>query len=271
MRGPGLRAQTIHELPWRNGVKENAGLAHRFWARFGPMRADAVLTATEHTARQLGRPLAREGGKVHVVPWGVSDAFQDEPAPGTVDEVVLARYRLAEGPLGVCVGAVREKKNLAAVLHGLARLHERGGPKLTLVITGPDTRDLRRDLGLASQLGLARWISTPGEVEEQDLPALLRLAAVVPVLSRSEGFGLPALEALACGTPPLVPRASAQAEVAGERGIAVDPDDPDSVADGLLQAIETREELRYVLAERAREFTWERTAASIAAVWKSLA
>ena len=75
----------------------------------------------------------------------------------------------------------------------------------------------------------------------------------------------------ACGTPVLVPPDSAQAEVAGEAGIVVDPEDADSVADGLTRAIETREELRYVLPERAREFTWERTARGVAEVWRGLA
>ncbi|MCP3918310.1 MAG: glycosyltransferase family 4 protein [bacterium] len=269
-RGPGLRVQTIHELPWKHGVAENADWRHKLWARFGPRRADAVITATEYTAREIGRPLAREGGRVHVVGWGVDERFAEEPPLGTVDEVVLTRYRLPEGPFALCPGAVRAKKNLAAVLHGAARLHASGGPKLTIVVSGPDTQDLRRDLGLASQLGLSRWVSTPGTIEEEDLPAILRLAAVVPVLSRSEGFGLPVLEALACGTPVVVPADSAQAEVAGEDGIRVDPGDADAVAAGLRQAIETREEQRYVLPERARAFTWERTARGIADVWRAI-
>ena len=270
-RGPGRRVQTIHELPWKHGVGENAGWRHRLWAWLGPLRADAVVTSTAVVAHDLGGRLASEGGKLSVVPWGVSGAFAPEPPAGTVDEVVLARRRLPEGPIALCLGAVRKKKNLAAVLHGLARLLERGGPALTVVVVGPVTPQLRRDLGLVSRLGISRYVSTPGALDETDLPALLRLAAVVPVLSRSEGFGLPVLEALACGTPVLVPTGSAQAEVAGESGIEVDPHDPDSVADGLERALETREELRLRLPERARAFTWERTAGGIEAIWERLA
>jgi glycosyltransferase involved in cell wall biosynthesis len=269
--GPGRRVHTVHELPWRHGVQENAGLAHRLWA--GPLsrRADATVTASARVARELGRKTFEEGGRVHVVPWGVSPAYVEEPAAGIVDEVLLGRWRLPECPLALCMGAVRAKKNLAAVLHGLARLRERKGTALHLVVTGESTRDLRRDLGLAQQLGLARFVSTPGTIPEEDLPGLLRLAAVVPVLSHSEGFALPVLEALACGTPVVVPPDSVQAELAGEHAILVDPRDPDSVADGLESAVARREELRYILPARAREFTWDRTAQKIEAVWEAIA
>lgn len=269
--GTGARVQTVHELPWRHGVRENADLAHRFWAWIGPLRAERVLVPSEHVARDLRRRLSPGAGRVRVCMWGVSSRFADEPPPGVVDEVLLGRYRLPAGPLALALGAVRPKKDLAALLHGLAALRERGGRMPHLVVTGPDTPQLRRDLGLASRLGLARYVSTPGEIEEEHLPGLLRLASVVPVLSRSEGFGLPVLEALACGTPVVVPPASAQAEVAGERAILADPRDPSSVADALERALREREELRYALADRARELSWERTAAQVEETWRELA
>ena len=270
LRGSFPRVQTVHELPWRHGVQENSDLRHRFWAAVGPLRAQRVLVPTEHVARDLRRRLLPGAGRVTACAWGVAPSFAPEPPPSVVDEVVLGRYRLPEGALALCPGAVREKKDLAAVLHGLARLRARHGPALHLVVTGPETPQLRRDLGLVSRLGLARFVSTPGEVEEEHLPALYRLAAVVPVLSRSEGFGLPVLEALACGTPVVVPHESAQAEVAGERAIRVDARDADSVADGLERALLEREELRYVLPERALELTWERCAAQVEAIWEEL-
>jgi len=91
------------------------------------------------------------------------------------------------------------------------------------------------------------------------------------VLSRSEGFALPVLEAMACGTPVLVAENSAQAEVAGDLGIAVDPDDPRSVADGFERAFAERESLRCRLSARAREFDWDRSAASVEALSEEIA
>ena len=82
---------------------------------------------------------------------------------------------------------------------------------------------------------------------------------------------MPVLEALASGTPVVVPRGSAQSEVAGEHGFEVDAGDADSVADGLAAALERREELRSQLPQRAAPFTWDRTAAAIEALWEGLA
>jgi len=271
LRGPGARVHTVHELPWRAGVAENADWRHRLWAALGPARADRTLVPSERTAALLRRRWLPGAAGIVVAPWGLGPGFAEEPGPGEIDEVLLGRYRLGQDPLALCLGCVRAKKNLDAVLRGLARLLERGGPRLRIVVTGEPTQQLRRDLGTASKLGLARWVSTPGEVEQAHLPGLLRLAAVVPVLSRSEGFGFPVLEALASGTPVLVPPRSAQQELAGDVGITVDPDDPDAVADGLSRALAERAALRPRLVERAAPFTWDACAERVERIWESLA
>jgi alpha-1,3-rhamnosyl/mannosyltransferase len=270
-RGRGARVQTIHELPWLHGAREGADLRHRIWAAAGPLLADAVLTATEFVARDLRRRILPGASKVRVCPWGIGPPFQGEAPPELVDEVALGKYKLPSGAFSLALGAVRPKKNLAAVLHGMAELRKRGGPALQLVVTGGDTPQLRRDLGLVSRLGMARFVTTIDDVADADLPSVLRLASVVPVLSRSEGFGLPVLEALACATPVVVPHDSAQAEVAGGAGIVVDPEDPASVADGLARALAEREALRPKLVARARELSWDRCAAQVESIWREIA
>ena len=94
--------------------------------------------------------------------------------------------------------------------------------------------------------------------------------SVVAVLSTSEGFAFPVLEAMACGTPVVVPRDSAQAELAGPLGIEVDPDDPASVAAGFSRALKEREALRGKLAERARAFSWDRCAVQVEDTWTEI-
>ncbi len=269
LRGAGRRVQTVHELPWRHGVRENADLAHRLWAWLGPRRAARVLVPTEHVARDLRR--GRRGpDRIEVVPHGVGPPFGDEPPAGTLDEALFGRLGLPQRALVVAPGATRPKKNLRALLHGVARLAGRGGPRLHVVVTGAPTPELRADLGLVSRLGLASHVSTPGELSDQDLAALYRLAVASAVLSVSEGFGLPVLESLACGTPVLVPHDSAQSEVAGEGGFRADAADPDSVADALARAHSEREELRYTLADSVRERTWSRCAEHVEAIWERL-
>jgi len=273
--GRGKRVQTIHELPWRHGVTENADLAHKLWAALGPLAADRVVCPTEHVAADLARGLlpgrSRTRRVVRVVPWGVGPPFGADAPLGTIDELALERYQLGDDPFLLVLGGTRAKKNVAALLAGLAERQRRRGTPLKLVVTGPETRDLRRDLGTASRLGLAHWVVTPGILEEDDLPALLRLASGVAVLSRSEGFGLPVLEALACGTPALVSTNSAQAEVAGDAGIAVDPDDASAVADGMERALAEAERGRAARIERAAAFSWSNTAERIEALWRELA
>ena len=165
---------------------------------------------------------------------------------------------------------MRAKKNLQALLHGMAERVRRKEEPLQIVISGDDTPDLRRDLGLASKLGLSRWVTTAGSIEEQDLASLVRLSACVAVLSLSEGFGFPALEAAACGTPALVAADSAAAELLGEAGIAVDAADAGAVADGLQRAVEERRSLRPLLLQRAREYSWDACAQAVEDVWREL-
>lgn len=272
--GPKLKglpvALTVHELPWLHGVTENAGWKHRLAARASARRAERLIVPTEFVAADLRSLVGRRADRIRVVAWGFGPPFDVEPPPGTVDESMLERYRLSSEPFLLAPGATRRKKRLDRVLHGLARSVERLDEPLSLVVTGPSTKDLERDLGLASQLGLSRWVSTLGDVPDDDLAALMRLAVGVPVLSESEGFALPVLEALACGTPVIVPHGSAQAEVAGTNALLVDPDRPDELADAFAKARRERERQRYPLAASVSHRTWDATAEAIEAVWKEL-
>jgi glycosyltransferase involved in cell wall biosynthesis len=270
LRARGARVQTIHELPWRHGVAENADLAHRVWASLATRRATRIVVPTAHVARDLGRTPLAAHGRVRVIPWGLEAGFRDEEPAGVVDEAVLDRYRVDATPFVLCPGAVRAKKNLAAVLRALAERLRRGQRPLRVIVTGGDGPALRSDLGLASRLGLARWVTTLDGVEEDDWPSFLRQARAVPVLSHSEGFGFPVLEALASGTPALVPPDSAQAELAGEAGLIVDPADAAAVADGLERALEERDARRAAGVARARSFTWDAAAERVEALWAEL-
>jgi glycosyltransferase involved in cell wall biosynthesis len=271
LRGPGARVQTIHELPWRHGVAENAGWRHRLWATLGAARATRIVVPSEHVRADLARSPFVRAALLRLVPWGVEARFAPESPPMVIDESVLTRYRLGDDPFVFAPGATRAKKNLPALLNALAERKQRGLAPLRAVVTGAETSELRAALGLASKLALGRWITTLDEVAEEDLPSLYRLARAVPVLARSEGFGLPVLEAMACGTPVIVPRASAQAEVAGEAGLVADIDFPAALADALERALRERSRLAGPSVQRAREFTWDASAQRIEELWSELA
>lgn len=249
-RGPGVRVQTIHELPWLHGVAENADLAHRLWNWLGPLRAQIVLTATEFSARDLRARWLPGRRRVRVIPWGVGAPFG--PGPAEQMEVLF------------CPGASRAKKGLDAAIAGAACL----APRPTIVVTGPAGDELARCEFRARAAGV-RLVHRE-RLEEDELVQHYRSSIAVVALARSEGFGLPVLEALACGTPVIVPADSAQAEVAGSAGLRVDPAQDESVARAIERARGEREELRAEGLRRAAQFGWERTAAAIEALWTEI-
>ncbi len=274
LAGPGKRVQTIHELPWRHGVGENSGLRHRFWAGIASRRADLIVCGSHFVAQELGR--GSLAARVRVCPWGV-DAVHFGRAPAA-ELLGLVRKSLgidiagnANAPaLLVALGAVRRKKNVAALLHGM-REHKRvGGSAVKLAISGDIGAQAREDQALAKELDLARDVHWLGTLDEPRLVALLHASKAAVILSRSEGFGMPVLEAFAAGRTVLVSRDTAQSEVADGLGIEVDPDDAASVARGIQQAIadDGRESERRA---HAAVYSWERCAQRIAEIWREFA
>ncbi|MFT7669557.1 MAG: glycosyltransferase involved in cell wall biosynthesis, partial [Planctomycetota bacterium] len=257
--------QTVHELPWRHAARENSGLSHRFWARFGPWRADAVICPTEFVRTDLLAESPHGHSRVHACHWGIDPGF----ARAAVDRrALIEKYRLPDAPFAVLLGATRPKKNLAAALRALAIAED---SDLHLVVTGKVTPDLLRDVDLAASLGLRARLHTLGEIVCEDLPCLIAMARVTLVLSTSEGFGFPTLESLACATPVIVAADSAQAEVAGDAGIVTRPGDPASLWSAINIALRQTEAERSALPLRAAQFSWRECAQRVEEIWMSWA
>ena len=273
LAGPGRRVQTIHELPWRHRVRENSGLRHRFWAAIASRRADLIVCGSRFVAEELGRGTL--AARVRVCPWGV-DAHHFGLAPsaellGEVRESLGISAASEDAPaLLVALGAVRRKKNVAAVLHGMREHHRAGGSAVKLAISGEIGAQAREDQALARSLDLAGNVHWLGTLDESRLVALLHASSAAVVLSRSEGFGLPVLEAFAAGRTVIVARDTAQSEVAAGLGIEVNPDDAESVARGIQQAIEDDGRAPERRAQAAL-FSWERCAQRIAEIWREFA
>ena len=266
--GRGLRVQTVHELPWRHRVVENAGRGHRLWARHGRRRADLVLVPSHRVLADLADEAPAAAREARVLPWGVGPPFTDDPAARTdEDRARLAALDLAPGaPFVLVPGGARAKKRSDLVLQAVAPLEG-----VAVVVTGPVGGGLDELLRLARTLGCPERLRLTGPVEDATLAALDRAALAVCVLSDSEGFGLGALEGLATGAPVLVPPGSAQAEVLGGPGVGaehltvVPPGDPAAVHGVLAGLLETRgtpadEALRAGRREAAAARSWDRTA-----------
>lgn len=246
--------------------------ADRWWGAYGRLmmpiaarRAAAVITPSETVRRAV---LARFGlppERVHRVYGGVDPRFRPIDDPPTLERI-RRRYGI-EGAFVLYVGAWHAPKNLPVLLQACARL-----PEVSLVITGePHTRQEARLPALAQALGV-RAVFT-GYVPDDHLPPLYSaaLAAVLP--SRYEGFGLTALEAMACGTPVIVSDIPPLTEIAGGAALTFPPDSAETLREAirsLLASPSERQAWQERSLARAACFSWARTAEQVVQVWQGL-
>ena len=211
-------------------------------------RARRLITVSEFSRAELADLLGFEPGEVLVIPEGVGEEF----APQGEDSVrrLRARYGL-ERPYVLTLGTVSARKNLSVLSAATRALAARG---VELVLAGSDRGYLR-----TPEVSLRRL----GYVAEEDLPALYSAALALVLSSRYEGFGLPCLEAMACGTPVVAARSGALPETVGDAGVLVDPGDADGFAVAILALADdeaARERLVAAGRTRAAAFPWSRTA-----------
>ena len=234
---------TVHDLallrypgafpPWHR-LYGSAGLRSVLRA------ADAVVAVSEFTKREVVSLAGVAADRVRVVPNGVDDVFTPE-GPS------------ADGTYVLAVATLEPRKNLARAVEA-ARL---AGAELRVV-------------------GAHGWggVNVPGwvgEVPDTELAALYRGARSLLYPSIYEGFGLPVLEAMACGTPVVTARGTAMEEIAADAAVLADPLDASSLAKGLAEAEARSDELVPLGLARARAFTWARAADAVEALWRELA
>jgi glycosyltransferase involved in cell wall biosynthesis len=228
-------------------------------------QATCLLTVSESAREQIVRAFGYPGHKVHVV----AEAAGGEFHPLAADErsslpETLRTYGLPAGrPLLVYVGGLSPHKNLEGLLEAMARLRRRGR-LVHLAIVGDPSADgflsshdslsaRRKDLGLEDAVTFTGFVPGP------HLVALYNAASAVVLPSFSEGFGLPALEAMACGVPVAASRRGSLPEVVGGGGLFFDPSDPDDMARTLEQLLADealRSRLGAAALERVRLFSW---------------
>jgi glycosyltransferase involved in cell wall biosynthesis len=211
-------------------------------------RARRVITVSEFSKTELVDLLHLEPAEVLVIPEGVGEQFAPQPAAQL--DLVKAHYGL-ERPYVVTLGTVSTRKNLGALSEAARALAERG---IELVLAGSDRGYLR-----APDVSLRRL----GYVAEERLAALYAGALALVLPSRYEGFGLPCLEAMACGTPVVAARSGALPETVGDAAVLIDAGDAEGFASALLSLAgdaTARERMVAAGRERAAAFPWSRTA-----------
>ncbi len=251
---------TIHDLSFLRHPETFPAKLRAYLERAVPRsaeRADAILTDSEATRRDVIELLGAAPERVTTVLLGVSGAFTPTAAPGERD-ALRARYGLSDRPTVLAVGTVQPRKNYERLIEVVDQV--RASIDVDLIIAGKPAWLAEPVLEAAAARDHVRIL---GFVDDADLPALYRLASVLAFPSLYEGFGLPPLEAMACGTPVVASSASSIPEAVGDAGLLLDPRDTALWADA-LSTILTDADLRADMAARglahAATFTWARAA-----------
>ncbi len=259
---------TVHDLiplvlrNYRGGVRQRL---YTSLVRCTVRGASRVLTDSEASRQDIVSRLGLAPERVRVVPLAVDDRYRPQPSPG--DQTVRAAYGLPERYI-LYLGGFDVRKNLTTVLATYRWVGPAAGKDCPLVIAGrlpeqdtPFTPDPRR---LMCEEGVnERYVRFSGLVDEGDKPAFYRGAVAFIFPSIYEGFGLPPLEALACGTPVVGSNAASLPEVVGDAGVLKSPYDAEGMAEALVQLV-TDERFHADMSRRALDqaarFSWARTA-----------
>ncbi len=270
---PGLRVLTVHDLvplhlpgtvPWK----------HRLFFRLftGPAlkAADQVVAVSEHTRADLQRAFGLDASRIEVVPNWVDAAFRPRDRAGIAPTAqrAAARHGLRD-PYFVFVGVREPKKNLDRLLAAFAQVVAARPGACQLAIVGPSGWQTEGLAQHVASLGLTGDVRMTGRVPESDLIELLQDARALAFPSLTEGFGLPVLEAMACGTAVIASRAGALPEVGGDAAIYVDPLSTTDIAAAIEQLLAAPDLARELGARgTARAARW--TEASAARRWVDL-
>ncbi len=237
-------------------------------------KAHRVLVPSRAVKRDVVRLLNLAEGRVTVTPEGCEPRFRPVEA-GAALRAVAARYGLPPRYV-LAVGTLEPRKNLTTLLRAFARLRRAGDvdPALRLVLAGARGWLDEPVFDAVRSLGLEDDVRFPGFIDDDDLPAVYGGAALFVFPSLYEGFGLPLLEAMACGVPVVTSNVSSMPEVAGDAALLVDPRDVDGLAAAIARVLRDgalRDRLRGAGIARARRFSWTVTARQTLDAYASLA
>ncbi len=238
-------------------------------------RADRVIAISEDSRRDIIHHLGCARARVSTIALAAGPQYRPIDRAQAAAQVA-ERYGLRE-PFVYYVGGLDARKNVPTLVQAWQRLRQAGGPPATLAIAGralgadarlfPDIDTLIAELGMADSI---RRIDVPRE----DNPLLYNAATAFAFPSRYEGFGMPPLEAMACGTPAAVAAASSLPEVVGDAALLVPPDDVSAWAGALWRLIgdaALRDDLRARGFARAARFSYDRVARATVEVYEQLA
>lgn len=240
----------------------------RFFIRASSRKAVAIIADSESTRQDAIRLVGVSPGKIFTVPLGVTQEFQlilDK----TTRQRVRQKYHLPEHFI-LFVGTIEPRKNLPVLLQAYAFVSDQM-PDYRLVVVGPMGWMVENIIQQTGQLSVSDKVDFTGYIEQDDLPLIYNLADMFIYPSEYEGFGLPVLEAMACGTPVITSNVSSMPEIVGDAGVLIAPNNSHALAQSMLELIDdpiARQRLSVKGQERSADFSWKRTAEKTIAVYR---
>ena len=256
----------LHDHCWHTDVNRRRWLDHFDWVH---KHADVVITFSEHTRSDVSQRLGIPADKIHAIPLAAAEHFR--PLDDCQVASRLQPFGLRPGEYILSVGTLEPRKNHLRLLRAYHRLIARGlAAEQELVLAGPKGWDYEDIFHEIDRLGLRSRVRYLGQVAHLEL--LMNGATVLAYPSLYEGFGLPPLEAMACGTPVIASNSTSLPEVVGDAGLLVNPEDEQALAEALAQVVsDPALRLRMSAAglRRSQLFSWDLTTESTLQVIES--
>jgi glycosyltransferase involved in cell wall biosynthesis len=256
---------TVHDLEWRlhpETMTLKTHLGHRLLVWPSVQQADRIVAVSESTARDLQRVLNSPRSKIEVIHHGVGSAFKPKD-PEKAAQYVSGQYGVSKH-YALAVGTVQPRKNLVTLVESIKMLRDGAERSFQLLVVGArgwkNTKldETIRRLGLTGEN--VRFL---GFVPEEDMPMLYSGSCVFVFPSLYEGFGIPLLEAMACGVPVVASNTSSIPEVVGDAALLVPPTQPEAFAEAISRVMSDTDLRRTMIEKgltRAACFGWDKAA-----------
>lgn len=266
---------TVHDLAFMTHPECAVPTLRAYLNRVVPhavRRADHIIAVSQRTANDLVELLGVAPKKITVIHLGVDPAVRRVVDPEAL-RTAEARYGLRR-PFALAVGTIEPRKNFARLVEAFGLARKAPGGPAQLVIAGRKGWLYDDVFAAVERLGLQEDVRFLDYVADADLSTLYSLASVVAMPSLYEGFGIPVVEAMACGTPVVASSAGSLPEIVGSAGLLAAPEDVEGLAEALTRAVgdeSLRSELVARGYERVAAFDWDAAARKHVAVYHDVA
>lgn len=234
-------------------------------------RAHKIITVSENSKRDIIKILGVPEEKVKVIYNGIDDVYEPIDDKRGLD-FVKTRYGITSRFI-LHVGSLNPRKNIPRLIDAYNMLPAEILKEYELVIVGKKSWKADKIFAKTKKLGLEDRVIFTGFVADSDLPLLMNAADLLAFPSLYEGFGIPPLEAMACGTPVVASNTSSIPEVVGDAALLFDPYNVEEIANAMYRALtneQLRDELRQKGFKRAKQFSWEKAARETLAVYEGV-